>query len=275
MSLIRATIRMCAVTALKNKTWADTRVYDSDNTPLLDAIGNQTKPYITVFTDMDVAQEIYGRDLYTADHRMSLVLEFGIASAAEVANKGTVLKIPQTDQAMEALVDILERQIIAAIISDPTNPFADLLRQMINKIFRAPSARGGSEDQGTRWAARQLTLVCDTISDPAPGVVLEDDHPIKQFIALARSTPYLALGMKEAADLLEKVLTEDATLDWQQGQAWLGLTNKAAFYTGMAPMPEGDINPTTLGDEDEGTGFNVEDGDDLVIPGRPSDEDHY
>lgn len=241
MSLIRATIRMCTVAALRNRTWAENRVYDSDNTPLLDALRDAQKPYITVFTDEDVTQEMYGRDIYTGDHRMSLVFEFGIASAAQVENKSGTLNIPQTDQALEALVDILERQIVAAAITDTYSPFGELLRQMINKIIRAPSMRGGTDDKtSTRWAARQLTLVCDTISEPAPGVVLEEDHPIRQFINLAKSDDFESLGMAQGAALLERVLEDTPAPDWRQGQAWLGLTRAGIVGTGTVPMPDGD-----------------------------------
>ncbi|RZN24778.1 hypothetical protein CWO90_28480 [Bradyrhizobium sp. Leo121] len=240
--------RMCAVAALMDRTFAEKRVYDSDNTPLLDAIQNERKPYITVFTDNDTTEGIFGRDIYCGDHRMSVVFEFGIASAATVKNKGTVLNIPQTDQAMEALVDILESQIVAAVVSDPTSPFGEVFRQLVNKIIRTPSVRGGSHDRGTRWAARQLTLICDTIAAPAPGVVLDDDHPIRQFIAFARRDEFAALGMKEAADLVERVLNETASPDWRQQQAWLGLTEAGIRGTGVAPMPDGDEagHPLTL-----------------------------
>lgn len=247
MSVLRSVIRMCAVAACRDRTWAEDRVYDSDNTPLFDALSKEAKPYITVFTDSDMTQEISGRDLYTGDHRMSLVFEFGIASAADVKKDPNNdddedrLSIPQTDQALEAMVDILEGQIIWAVVSDPDSPFGELMRRMINKIVRASAMRGGSEDRQTRWAARQLTLVCDTIASPAPGVVLFADSPIKQFINLVRSSEHADLGMKEAGDLVEKVLTTTAAPDWKQGQAWLGLTSKGIHGTGITPMPEGDL----------------------------------
>lgn len=256
MSVLRSVIRMCAVAACRDRTWAEDRVYDSDNTPLLDALRVEAKPYITVFTDVDTTMDISGRDIYTGDHRMSLVFEFGIAASATVQQNSEELSIPQTDQAMETLVDILEGQIISAAVSDPDSPFGELLRQMINKIVRAPSTRGGSEDRQTRWAARQLTLVCDTIAAPAPGVVLWDSHPIKQFIALVRSDEYADLQMSQAGDLIEKVLTTTAYPEWKQAQAMLALTRAGIVGTGITPMPDGDLTgheltQTDLFDEDQ------------------------
>ncbi len=256
MSVLRTVIRMCAVAACRDRTWAEGRVYDSDNTPLLDALSEQAQPYITVFTDTDTVQNIEGRDLYTGERRLQLVFEFGIAAAAKVVdNENDELDIPQTDQGMEALVDILEGQIIAAVLTDPDSPFGELLRQMINKIERAPSTRGGSEDRQTRWAARQLILVCDTISPPAPGVVLPSTHLIKQFISLIRLPENANLQMSQAGDLIEKVLTITAYPDWKQGQAWLALTKAGIHGTGITPMPEGDltgheVTDTLIHDED-------------------------
>lgn len=256
MSILRTVIRMCAVAACRDRTWAEGRVYDSDNTPLLDALNEEAKPYITVFTDTDVVQNIDGRDLYTGERRLSLVFEFGIASAAKVVdNEDEELDIPQTDQAMEALVDILEGQIVAAVLTDPESPFGELLREMILKIERAPSTRGGSEDRQTRWAARQLVLLCGTISPPAPGTVLYADSPINRFVSLIRSSAHASLKMKEGGDLIEKVLTTSSYSDWKQGQAWLALTKAGIHGTGVTPLPEDDdvgheLTDTILDDED-------------------------
>jgi hypothetical protein len=43
-----------------------------------------------------------------------------------------------------------------------------------SRFERVPSRRGGSAERGTRWAARQIIFVCDTIDDVPPGVVLRD-----------------------------------------------------------------------------------------------------
>lgn len=246
MSLIRPVIRMCAVAALRDRTWAESRVFDSNNTPLIDALKEETKPYITVYTDDDTRTNISGLDVYLTERRIALTIELGVASAVVVENKGTALKIPQTDQAMEALIDFMEGQVIAALIGDPMSAWGEILRGLINKVDRMPSIRGGSADRGTRWAARQLTLIVDTISDPAPGVVLPDGHPIRQFIALARTPAQSAVGMAEAANLIEVVMNETPASGWRQAQALLGLTNRGIYATGIVPLPEGDELATEL-----------------------------
>jgi hypothetical protein len=84
MSIIRPILRMCAVAALRERTLAERRVFDSDNTPLADALAQepeQAKPYITVYTDEDIRPGVSGRDIYAAERNLSLVLEIGAASA--------------------------------------------------------------------------------------------------------------------------------------------------------------------------------------------------
>ena len=39
MSIVRMLTRLCSVAALRGHTWADDRVFDSDNTPLSQALG--------------------------------------------------------------------------------------------------------------------------------------------------------------------------------------------------------------------------------------------
>jgi hypothetical protein len=63
MSIIRPILRMCVVAALRERTLAERRVFDSDNTPLADALAHepeQAKPYITVYTDEDTRLGVAG-----------------------------------------------------------------------------------------------------------------------------------------------------------------------------------------------------------------------
>ena len=109
MSIIRPILRMCAVAALRERTLAEGRVFDSDNTPLADALAQepeQAKPYITVYTDEDTRPGVSGRDIYAAERNLSLVLEIGAASAVVTEKDGVILQIPATDAGLELAVDI-------------------------------------------------------------------------------------------------------------------------------------------------------------------------
>lgn len=231
MSLVRPVVRMCTVLALKNNTIAEDRVYDSDNTPLADALTLQAKPYITVYTDEDNKLDINNMDLMSNARNLSLVIEFGVASAVATENSGVQVKIPATDEGMEVSVDYLETQIMSALL-DPHNEWSEIWRNLVMKVVTIRSPRGGSADRSARWAARQLLMVCDTVSDQPPGVVVDDNHPLKRFVALAgQQSPPLP-----AANLIGNFLNATAAPEWRQVQAWLGLTKEGIEAIGQAPI---------------------------------------
>jgi hypothetical protein len=229
MSLLRPIIRACAVGALRDKTWAEKRVYDSDMTPFADAVLGQAKakPYIVVYTDSDDISPVTGfAELYNgANRQLSIVLEIGIASAIQGANGGTVIKFSATDEGMEWACDIIETQVIAALIGDPHSGFGDLFKKMIGKVLKMPSRRGGQAASGVRFAARRVTLVCSTIYDIAPGVVLPPRHPVNEFIRLANANP--GIGLVDSAGIISSVLATTAAPSWRQAQAYLGLPDDA------------------------------------------------
>jgi hypothetical protein len=269
MSIIRPILRMCAVAALRERTWAEDRVFDSDNTPLADALVNDpgtAKPYITVYTDEDTRTGIEGRDIYGAARSVSLVLEIGVASAVRVEGTDEVeIELPATDAGMELSVDMVETQAVAALIGDPRSAWGELLRRIVVGIQRAPSQRGGSAEKGTRWAARQVVLVCDVIADPPPGTVLPEDHVVRAFITMAKTAPP-EVRLAGAGEIIENILNATPAWPWEQAQAWLGLTEKAVRGIGVgSPLDidaEAELERTTLRDEDrnvdtEVTGENV------------------
>lgn len=243
MSLIRTVIRLSAVQALTNSTWAQDRVYDSDNTPLVDALMNKgTKPYITVFTDEDVRADISGKDVYAANRRMHLVLELGVASATKLNNGTETLTIPATDAGMELAVDILEGQALRAVLTDPQSQWGQLISDIVLSVYRVNALRGGMAERGGRWASRQLTLFLDTLSDPAPGTVLGPNHPVTRFFTMASAVP----AMADAVEFMRASLSGAAAPDWIQSQAWMGLTRRATQAMGIAPVLEQDDTAAVL-----------------------------
>ena len=73
MSLIRSCIRVCAVAALRDRLWQSVKVYDSDNTPLEDAVKETPQPYATVYTDDDDGTDTEAHDLESGADRKSVV----------------------------------------------------------------------------------------------------------------------------------------------------------------------------------------------------------
>jgi hypothetical protein len=266
MSIIRPILRMCAVAALRERTLAEGRVFDSDNTPLAEALirePEEAKPYITVYTDEDTRPGVSGRDIYAAERNLSLVLEIGAASAVVTGKDGVILQIPATDAGLELSVDIVESQALAALVGDPESRWGELFRRMVLRIERVQGQRGGSAEHGSRWAARQIILICDVIADAPPGV--PQPAVVRDFLAAARAAPS-ELGLAGAAEIIERALDPTMALTWRQAQAWLGLTEQGVRATGIAP-PLGVEEDVPLGEGEEVEEMAVVEGIDRGRPG--------
>jgi hypothetical protein len=270
MSIIRPILRMCVVAALRERTLAESRVFDSDNTPLADALirePEEAKPYITVYTDEDTRPAISGRDVYAAERNLSLVLEIGAASAVVMrrddGSNEIALQIPATDAGLELSVDIVESQALAALVGDPQSRWGELFRRMVLRIERVQGQRGGSAERGSRWAARQIILICDVIADAPPGV--PQPAVVRDFLAAVRAAPP-ELGLAGAAEIIERALDPTAALTWRQAQAWLGLTEQAVRATGVAP-PLGVEEEVRLAEGEHVEGLAIVAGIDRGRPG--------
>lgn len=250
MSIIRMLTRLTAIAALRGQTWADDRVFDSDNTPLSEKLvqNEEAKPYIVVFTDADNRLEISGTELYGARREMSLVLEIGVASKIIGKEGKAELSTPPTDEGMEIALDMMEDQAVAALFGDPRNDWAELLKDFVLGVERISGQRGASADRARRWAARQVTFVCDTLSDLAPGVPVPKYHPIQSFIKVAKDNP--DASMDHAAEICAALVTREGRPEWEQIQAILGLRRRGLRGIGQAPLTEDfTIMQTDTGDD--------------------------
>jgi hypothetical protein len=236
MSIMRMLTRLASVAALRGQTWADDRVFDSDNTPLAQAlmINAAAKPYIVVYTDTDNRVEENGTDVYGRKRELALVLEIGVASKVEGKEGDAQLKIPLTDEGMEIALDMVEDQAIAALFGDPQSDWAELLKSFVLCVDRVSGVRGASADKDRRWAARQLTFVCDILSDLPPGVPVPPDHPINQFIRVAELHP--EAHMEHAAEICAALSSREAAPKWEQVQAMLGVRRIGLRAIGLAPL---------------------------------------
>lgn len=266
MSLIRPVVRMTAVAALRGITIADVRVYDTDNTPLNDAVksSKQPLPYITVYTDEDIRSNIQSKGVFLADREIALVIEIGVKAPVTFKTPGDPdndtqdgVIIPDSDAGFELSVDLLEGQVINALFGSPRSDWADLFKSLVMKVIRVPSVRGAQGGDGARWAARQLTFRLDVIADAPDGVPLDDGHSLRRFIALARSDT--AAKLAPAAAVIEGALASPATLAaWEQIQAWGGMTRQGIDAIGMAPV----ATPITMPQDEEGALLAVPEEDD-------------
>jgi hypothetical protein len=227
---------MCAVAALRGTTWADDRVFDSDNTPLSQALALNAaaKPYIVVYTDSDNRLDIDSTDLYGVRRELNLCLEIGVASKVEGEAGGVQLKTPLTDEGMEIALDMVEDQAIAALFGNPQSDWAELLKGFVMRVSRVSGQRGASADRDRRWAARQLSVICDVIGDLPPGVPAGADHPIRMFIKTSERHP--EAGMEHVAEICSALLSSKVAPKWEQVQATYGGRRLAMRAIGLAPI---------------------------------------
>jgi hypothetical protein len=242
--------RLSAVAALRGQTWADKRVFDSDNTPLSQALklNESAKPYIVVYTDADNRLEQNGTDIHGMRRELNLVLEIGVASKVEGKTGNTELKIPLTDEGMELALDMVEQQAIDALFGDPQNEWSELLKEFILRIERLTGQRGASADRDHRWAARQVGIVCDVISDLPPGEPVPAEHPINQFITVSNKHP--EADMEHVAEICSALVSREAAPEWERVQAALGVRRIGLRAIGLAPLASGIVPfATQYGDD--------------------------
>lgn len=248
MSLLRPAIRACAVAALKDRTWCEDRVYDSDMTALSDAVmGGPPKPYVCVYTDTDDRPRVTGAELYEGENRLlNLVLEIGVANAIEGKSGDVVLQFAATDRGMELAVDMVETQCIAALFGDPQSQWGEILKRLCYRVLRVPSRRGGQARGGIRFAARRLTFVVNTLYDIPPGTTLPDGHPLMDFIVAARGNP--SFGITDVGQILYDMMSNTNAPDWKVAQALLGMTqdSAAAVMVPGVPLPYPEIEKEPL-----------------------------
>lgn len=251
--MIRLFIRQCSIAALRNGgTIAGGRVFDSDNSPLLDVLSetNQTSPYVTVYTDDDTHTSVQGMDLAAADRTLLLVIEIGIGSKTVLATPEgeepppPILQIAHSDEGMELVLDVLEWQVKKALWQDPANKWGDMLRRMAMSIRRVTSIRGAQAGQGGRYAMRQIAYhVGNVVSDPIPGQMIHEAGAIAEFIVEAKSD--LDAGISTAITFAEQFLAATNAPEWRQIQAALGLTTEGIRASGAGPLELTD--PDTAG----------------------------
>jgi len=259
MSLLRAIIRACAVGALRDRTWAEERVYDSDLTPLAQAVyGGPAKPYVVVYTDQDDVQPVLDiGEIYDGQNRfLSLAVEIGIAGAVRAVPNDPMsqlqLKFAATDVGMELACDVVAAQVLAALSGDPKSKWGELFKRFIVNIRRMPTRRGGQASQGVRFAARRIIFVIQPMYDFSPGIVPKPKHPVWDFIEQARAQPLM--GQVDMATIIEELVTQTAAPDWRAIQGQLGLTTEGveAIMAGIPlPWPGEEETPFDPGPLDE------------------------
>lgn len=240
MSVLRIVTRATAVAALRGETWCESRVYDSDQTALAIAImGQSALPYCVVYVDNDSINQVTGiGELYSGENRsMNVVLEIGVANAVRDPTGKITIQFAATDLGLELACDTICAQAIAALYGNPHSPWGNLFKRFVNKVRSMQTRRGGMSQSGVRFAARRITLVCQPMWDLVPGVVPAPQHPVYEFIRMAKENP--TVSEVDVAGIVSQLLVTTQAPSWRVAQAYLGMTTRDLLLLnpGGSPAP--------------------------------------
>lgn len=169
MSLAKLPLRIAAVRALRGATFAADAVFDSAIAPLSDTISKGAGlPLIVVYSDDAVADplaRLASNDLSGFHPTVTLTFHAAIATAITVTDAGQTIELADSDAAYEALLDILEAQILAAL-QKGAGVWADLWRAFAISAGALHSRRGASARKGARFSAREIVLDVHAPANP-------------------------------------------------------------------------------------------------------------
>jgi len=235
MSLVRLGVRIAAVMAITDATFAEDRVYDSEILSIDTLVSKDPKPFITVTTDDDET-DVTGRDLLSGNRSLDLVIECIFAGKLD----GETVSIPETDAGMEITLDLMQRQVTRALSSEE-NVWSLDFKKLAVIITKMASRRGASAENGVRFAARQIVLTIDPMNDPDYGVALDDEHPLKKL------ADNLTAKGGEYVNIANLIISEAAgTLipDWDRVRTDLSMMKSAAAAIRVGDYIEGEAGDT-------------------------------
>lgn len=247
MSLTRLVMRLAAARALRDRTVAGARVFDSAVDPIDQTIAENRQPLLVLTTDEHEA-DITGRDLAGDAQRCDLVIELAIAARVEVpARDGQggqiTIAIPHTDEGMELTLDIMEHQVTRALTRDD-NAWSHAWMKLVPRVTQRLSRRGASSENGIRFAARQLVLTCDLVDTPVAGDTIVPNSAWGEALALMEADPILA----NIANLLRTEIDGTALADWRRAAETLGIPLEVANQIGIGPIADLEADPQPLSD---------------------------
>jgi hypothetical protein len=247
MSLTRLVMRLAAARALRDRTLAGARVFDSAVDPIDQTIAENRQPLLVLTTDEHEA-DVTGRDLSGDAQRCDLVIELAIAARVEVpARDGQggqiTIAIPHTDEGMELTLDMMEHQVVTALTRDD-NAWSRAWMKLVPRVTRRLSRRGASSENGVRFAARQLVLTCDLVDTPVAGDTLAPNSAWEEALALMEADPILA----NIANLLRTEIDGTALADWRRAAETLGIPLEVANQIGIGPIADLEADPQPLSD---------------------------
>ena len=231
MSLVSLALRVAVARCLRGRTFAGERVYDSSITPIDMTVTEERRPFIVVTSDQERAH-VTGRDVLATDREIDLVLELALASFV-AKDDGIEILIPHTDEGMEVALDLMVRQVLRALTEGDTL-WSNVFLNFVLRIERIEQRRGAGSENGVRFAARQILLVCDTIADPPFGASADGDGPWGLFLEALTQDP----GTASLRPLVEDAIAGDGLTTWDITRTQLGLSRPEAAGIALIPLDD-------------------------------------
>lgn len=239
MNLTSLALRLATAGALRDATWAGTRVNVQPIDPLA-GLSDGQKPLIAIYTGETVVEGIAGRDVFGGDHTVDLIIQTYVPPRLVLAGVGTV---DTSNEYGEAVIEIMGRQIEVALMQAET-AWAKLWRDLIFEVVGINSKPYLIQsDKGPRAVAREVQYTLKTISSPPFG------QPAGVWAALLA-----AVDADEANGplhtLIAAALRGNALPAWKDAIYSLGLRRETGEALGIGPVAAtdaGEIPPLTDG----------------------------
>lgn len=224
MNLTSLALRIAAAGAIKGATWAGDRVATQPIDPLAN-LSKEKKPLIAIYTGDSGAEQVRGRDLTSADHFVTLIIQIYLPPRIAVDGVG---EIDTTNEFSEVVIEIVGRQIEIALMQSET-AWAKIWRDIVFEIVGVNSKPYLIQsDKGPRAVAREVQWSVNTVSSPAfgpPSGVWID------FLA-AVETDELSAPMRP---LIEAAIRGENMPDWKRAIYSAGMRLAAGRKIGISP----------------------------------------
>lgn len=255
MSLTRTLLRLVTVQAVMGRTVAGDKVFDSAIDPLDQKVAEEAAPMIVVYTDDDKSKPT-GLGDFLQGGSIDLVIETVVAGRVVVTydpdgEDGPVedqqVVVSQTDAAYEITLDLIERQIVRSLVA-ADNPWARLWRRIVLRATERVSRRGASAEQSSRFAARQMVLTLETVTDPDHGVALPEGSVWRDALDQLEGVP----GMADLIGVLRSDAEGEPLHEWRRAAARLGVNLETMHAIGLGPVGADDPVPLVEAEVDTG-----------------------
>ncbi len=235
MSLVALAARLITIQALSGATLAGPRVYDSAIDPIDQRITEEAAPVLIVFTEDD-ASTVTGRDITNASRELDLVIEIAAANRVVLPNpegQGEVemIEIPHTDAGLEIIIDLIRRQAMRVLMSDP-GPWPTLWRRIVLAPRKITSRRGAGSEKGAKFAARQIVITTETLAEPGYGAAAAGFWA--DFLSALEGAS--DQGLKNLAPLIRAEIETPSLVEWRRQMAELGANEGTAWAIGLGPV---------------------------------------